>query len=93
MNYKSFNGDYLNLNRKFIDIEKDKEIFNIAKTRLEEAQSINKSINNVIASFKMEEINISPKIRELAIKYLNKEITLEEYIKIAMEMNKKEIKE
>lgn len=46
--------------------------------------SVDSAISNATASLEMEGLYVSDELRELCIKMVNKEITMEEYIKLAM---------
>lgn len=48
--------------------------------------SVDKAISNATASLEMEGLYVSDELKALFIKKLNKEITMEEYIKLAMEL-------
>lgn len=48
--------------------------------------SIDNAISNATASLEMEGLLVSDELKELCIKMINKEITMEEYIKLAMEL-------
>lgn len=48
--------------------------------------SVDKAINNATASLEMEGLYVSDELKALLIRKLNKEITMEEYIKLAMEL-------
>ena len=48
--------------------------------------SIDKAINNATASLEMEGLYVSDELKALFIRKLNNEITMEEYIKLAMEL-------
>ena len=48
--------------------------------------SVDRAINNATASLEMEGLYVSDELKALFIKKLNKEITMEEYIKLAMEL-------
>ncbi len=48
--------------------------------------SVDKAINNAAASLEMEGLYVSDELKALFIKKLNKEITMEEYIKLAMDL-------
>lgn len=48
--------------------------------------SVDKAINNATASLEMEGLYVSDELKALFIKKLNKEITMEEYIKLAMDL-------
>ncbi len=48
--------------------------------------SVDSAISNATASLEMEGLYVSDELRELCIKMINKEITMEEYIKLAMEL-------
>lgn len=47
--------------------------------------SVDMAINNATASLEMEGLYVSDELKALFIRKLNKEITMEEYIKLAME--------
>ncbi|MGN0526346.1 MAG: hypothetical protein ACI4IF_02845 [Acutalibacteraceae bacterium] len=48
--------------------------------------SIDKAIDNAAASLEMEGLYVSNELKVLFIKKLNNEITMEEYIRLAMEL-------
>ncbi len=48
--------------------------------------SIDKAIDNASASLEMEGLCVSDELKALFIRKLNNEITMEEYIKLAMEL-------
>lgn len=48
--------------------------------------SVDKAINNATASLEMEGLYVSDELKALFIRKLNNEITMEEYIKLAMEL-------
>ena len=48
--------------------------------------SIDTAINSATASLKMEGLIVSDELKELCIRKINNEITMEEYIKLAMEL-------
>ncbi len=47
--------------------------------------SIDNAISNATASLEMEGLYVPDELRELCVKMIKKEITMEEYIKLAME--------
>lgn len=49
--------------------------------------SIESAVNSAIASLEMEGYTVSPEQRDLLLKQLNKEITMEEYVKASMKLN------
>lgn len=48
--------------------------------------SIDTAINSAIASLEMEGLSVSNELKELCIRKINKEISMEEYIRLAMEL-------
>lgn len=48
--------------------------------------SIDTAVNNASASLKMEGLTVSDDLKQLCIKKINNEISMEEYIKLAMEL-------
>lgn len=46
--------------------------------------SVETAIKNATASLEMEGMSVSDELKELCIKKINKEITMDEYIKLAM---------
>ncbi len=48
--------------------------------------SIDKAINNACASLEMEGMNVSDELKTLLVKKLNNEISTQEYIQMAMEL-------
>lgn len=50
--------------------------------------SIDTAVNSAIASLEMEGLTVSDELKELCIKKVNNEISMEEYIRLAMELKK-----
>lgn len=48
--------------------------------------SIDTAVNSAAASLKIEGLIVSDELKALCIKKINNEITMEEYIKLAMEL-------
>lgn len=48
--------------------------------------SIDTAINSATASLEMEGLIVSDELKELCIRKINNEITMEEYVKLAMEL-------
>lgn len=46
--------------------------------------SVETAIKNATASLEMEGMSVSDELKELCVKKINKEITMDEYIKLAM---------
>ncbi|WP_448919208.1 antitoxin VbhA family protein [Eubacterium sp.] len=46
--------------------------------------SVETAIKNATASLEMEGMTVSDELKELCVKKINKEITMDEYIKLAM---------
>ncbi len=46
--------------------------------------SVETAIKNAMASLEMEGMTVSDELKELCVKKINKEITMDEYIKLAM---------
>lgn len=48
--------------------------------------SVDKAIDNASASLEMEGLHVSGELKKLLIRRLNNEISMEEYISLAMEL-------
>lgn len=53
--------------------------------------SINTAINSASASLEMEGFVVSDELKQLCARKINNEISMEEYIKLAMELNRVKI--
>lgn len=51
--------------------------------------SVEKAMDNACAWLKMEGLYVSDELKELFVKKLNNEISMDDYIRLAMELNLK----